>query len=112
MCQFDHNDSPYKCAHCGTGLATPKARGRRSTACAKRRQAAGLPLNSGAFYEIDCCSGVQHAERSRFVPNLWNYRPGGDSPQTFFAQSQSQGSLNHEECTDSASPEIQASSLA
>ena len=58
ICQHDFRDSQYTCPHCGTGLATPKAVGKHSTTCAKRRTAEGLSLRSKEFFGplvLDSC---------------------------------------------------------
>ena len=52
ICQHDFRDSKFTCTHCGTGLATPKAVGKHSTTCAKRRTAEGLSLNAKEFFDL------------------------------------------------------------
>ena len=51
--QYDFRDSSSTCPHCGTGLSTPKARGRHGVTCGQRRTRAGLSLHSGEFHDID-----------------------------------------------------------
>ena len=40
VCKLDFTESEYKCCHDQTGFATPKAAGRHSVTCGKRRAAA------------------------------------------------------------------------
>ena len=52
VCQHDFRESNYKCPHCYIGFATPKAAGRHSVTCGKRRTVEGFSLHTHEFHDL------------------------------------------------------------
>ena len=49
--QHEVNTDNFPCKHCGTKFSTPKAAGRRSVECARRRTRQHLPLNLQQWHD-------------------------------------------------------------
>ena len=51
--QSYHDNRNFACEHCGTGFCTPKAAGRHSVECSRRRSNTGLPLHLRQWHDLE-----------------------------------------------------------